>query len=814
MSTELLEPNGLAQELNSDITGERIITEGMPKLARKSAAEGMVLLKNDGVLPLEFKERVAVFGRCQIDTFYVGYGSGGDVHPPYQVSILDGLRESSHIKLNRTVQRAYEKWCFAPENLASPGTEWGKWPYFYPEMPLAEELVEAAAEESETALIVIGRAAGEDRENYLERGSYYLTEEEERMISLVTKKFEKTVLIMNCGNIIDFSFTEKYEFSAILMMWLGGMEAGSALADVLTGKENPSGKLSSTIAKEYTDYPSAANFGDPDVNVYEEDIYVGYRYFETFAKDRVLYSFGYGLSYTTFDIEPLAFKNKEDVCEFTLLVRNTGTVPGKEVIQLYLEAPQGKLGKEAKRLVAFKKTEELLPGKEQEITITVSNEVLASYDDTGKTGQPNTWVMEAGEYWFYFGVSAPSGRLAYRNAGGHDVKIPCIIHKTESACAIQEPMERIIPVKNEETAIAQRELLSPAKSVLADRILENLPEEIPFTGDKGIRFEEVCEGTATMEEFVAQLTDEELQALTRGEGGTNRPSGVAGNTGVYGGFFPALKEKGVPVLVTADGPAGIRVKRYTSLVPCGTALACTFNPVLVEALFEKIADELKRLEVDVLLSPGLNIHRNPLCGRNFEYFSEDPLLSGKMAAASVRGIQSKGASACPKHFAANNQEVRRNKNDSRVSERALREIYLRGFEICVKEGFPKSIMTSYNKINGVWSHYNYDLVTTVLRKDWGYKGMVMTDWWMQKAPSPEFPELRDNAYRVRAQVDVLMPGNDGSSDQYPQGYEPDETLLETIGKENGITRAELQRTAINVLSFAKEIQNAKKKTEE
>jgi len=813
MSTELI-INELGQELISNAEGERIITEGMPKLARKSAAEGMVLLKNNGVLPLKPMEKIAVFGRCQVDTFYVGYGSGGDVHPPYQVSILDGLKESSKIKLNKTVYRAYESWCREPQNVAGPGTEWGNWPYFYPEMPLEEDFVSTAAAESETAIVIIGRAAGEDRENFLDRGSYYLTEEEERMISLVTEKFEKTVLVMNCGNIIDFSFTEKYEFSAILMMWLGGMECGSALADVLTGKENPSGKLAATIAKEYTDYPSAKNFGGLDENIYEEDIYVGYRYFETFAKERVMYSFGYGLSYTTFDIEPVSFKNREDVCEFTLLVRNTGGVPGKEVIQLYLEAPQGSLGKEEKRLVAFKKTEELLPGKEQEITISVSVEALASYDDTGKTGHPHTWVMEAGEYWFYFGVSAPSGRLAFRNAGGHDVKFPYIIKDAEEVCAVREPMERLIPIRNGEITTKGKERVEVSKFSLAERILNNLPKEIPVTGDQGIHFADVCEGKQTLEAFVAQLSDEELQALTRGEGGTDRPSGVAGNTGVFAGFFPSLQEKGVPVLVTTDGPAGLRVKKFTSLLPCGTALACTFHPELVEALFEKVADELERHAVDVFLAPGLNIQRNPLCGRNFEYFSEDPLVSGKMAAAAVRGIQAKGAAACPKHFAANNQEVRRNKNNSRVSERALREIYLKGFEICVKEGQPKTIMTSYNKINGVWSHYNYDLVTTVLRKDWGYEGMVMTDWWMQKSESPEFPKLRDNAYRVRAQVDVLMPGNDGSAEQYPKDYVPDETLLETLGEEDGITRAELQRTALNVLKFAMDIVNSKQSKEE
>jgi beta-glucosidase len=238
-------------------------------------------------------------------------------------------------------------------------------------------------------------------------------------------------------------------------------------------------------------------------------------------------------------------------------------------------------------------------------------------------------------------------------------------------------------------------------------------------------------------------------------------------------------------------------------MPCGTAIACTWNTELVEQLFGCIAKELERFSVDVLLSPGLNIHRNPLCGRNFEYFSEDPYVSGKMAAAAVRGIQSRGASACPKHFACNNQEVNRHRNDSRVSGRALREIYMRGFEICVKEAQPKNIMTSYNLVNGVWSHYNFDFAKMVLRKEWKYEGVIITDWWMQSSVSPEFPKLRDNAYRVRACVDVLMPGSkNGSKDAE---YVSDGTLLETLGEPEGITRAELQQTAIDVLKFAAEI---------
>ena len=258
-----------------------------------------------------------------------------------------------------------------------------------------------------------------------------------------------------------------------------------------------------------------------------------------------------------------------------------------------------------------------------------------------------------------------------------------------------------------------------------------------------------------------------------------------------------LEERGIPALTTSDGPAGVRINAYTSLLPCGTALASTWDLELVEQLYELLGKEMEYHNTHILLGPGMNIHRNPLFGRNFEYFSEDPLLSGKMATAFVRGIQKNpGRGACPKHFAGNNQEVCRCKNDSRISERALREIYLKGFEIMIKESNPKTIMTSYNKINGVWSHYNYDLATVVLRQEWGYENLVITDWWMQKSHSPEFPELEDDAYRVRAQVDVLMPGN---QDKNAKGYISNGTLLPTLGKEEGITKAELQRTAKNVL---------------
>jgi beta-glucosidase len=351
----------------------------------------------------------------------------------------------------------------------------------------------------------------------------------------------------------------------------------------------------------------------------------------------------------------------------------------------------------------------------------------------------------------------------------------------------------------DDAVIEQCEPFCSDSSALKERILNRLPSAMPSPTMTGLKLQDVTSGRCSLEEFISGLSDEELEALTRGHGMMSSPLGTDGNAGVFGGILDSLREKGVPPITTADGPAGIRLKKYCALIPCGTALACTWNTDLVEKLSAKVAEDMIHYGVDVQLAPGMNIHRNPLCGRNFEYFSEDPLLSGKIGAAVVRGVQSRGKGACPKHFACNNQETNRNRNDSRVSERALREIYLRNFEIVVKEAKPLCVMTSYNKINGVWSHYNYDLVTTVLRGEWGYDGCVITDWWMQRSRSPEFPALRDNAYRVRAQVDVLMPGNVGHS---PKENKPEKSIRNCLEKPDGLTRAELQRTAANVLRLA------------
>ncbi len=787
--------SGVMQEENT-AAGKAVVFEGMPAAALEASEESIVLLKNkDNVLPIRDNDVVAVFGRCQLDYFYVGYGSGGDVHAPYQINLIDGLKNAG-VNVCSPLLKVYEDWC--RKNPVDHGY-WGHWPMCYPEMQLSDDIVSDASKSSNTALVVLGRAAGEDRENKLEKGSYYLTDIEVDMLDLVTARFDRVVVVMNCGNIIDMSWMEKYgdKISAVVYAWQCGMESGNALANVLAGVVNPSGKLPCTIAKRYRDYPSSADFGGMDYNNYTEDIFVGYRYFETFCKNKVIYPFGYGLSYTDFEITPVSFEQNDEVFTAKVNVKNVGQLSGKEVVQLYVCAPQGRLSKAARSLVAFAKTKELAPSESEDIIIQFNLYDIASFDDTEKMDGKFAYIIEKGEYIFYIGNSVRTDIVA-----GRVQLADMVIEKLDEICAVKNGFERITLKEEKGKAIPVKESIAPSKPYLKERILKNLPDEIGFKGDRGYKLCDVASGKITLDTFISQLDSKELEALTRGQGMMNSKFGVVGNAGAFGGIIPSLRDKGIKAVITTDGPAGIRIKKYTSLIPCGTALAATFNCDLVSELTSVIGAEMIKHASDVLLAPGMNIQRNVLCGRNFEYFSEDPVLSGKMGGAYVRGIQSNGVSACPKHFACNNQEVRRTKNDSRVSQRALREIYLKGFEICIKESNPLNIMTSYNKINGVWSHYNYDLVTTVLRNEWGYKGNVMTDWWMQKSASPEFPNMKDNAYRVRAQVDVLMPGGK----QTAKKYKSDGTLLATLGKADGITRAELERTARNVLNLVIKLQ--------
>ena len=769
----------MAQEQNHH-NPVKTITPGMPHLLRRVAAAGAVLLENR-VLPLGRETTVSLFGRVQQDYFYTGYGSGGDVNYPYAISLLQGLRECEDLSVNENLAAVYESWI--REHPADHGV-WGMWPRSHPEMPVTEELVQKAALESDQAVIVLGRSSGEDRENQLEPGSYYLTEEEKLLLKTVTAQFPDAVLLLNIGALIDFSFLKDYNFGAVMILWQGGMESGYAAADLLCGKAYPQGRLTDTIAANYSDYPSASHFGEKDRNEYFEDIYVGYRWFETFRKDAVLYPFGCGLSYTSFDIQI----EQVSSLSFRAVVTNTGSCAGRETVMLFAEKPCGLLGNPVRELVAFGKTGELAPGERESILLTVTRYQLASYDDSGRTGHKSCYVLQSGTYRFYCGKNVRDAEPAgsFLAAGTR------VLKQHTQACP---PSERFFHVANRDGEAVRRKA-AVSETDLKKRILSQLPKSLPLTGDQGITLKDVKEGRADLDAFTAQLDLTELEAISRGGYIMGNPLGAKGNAGIFGGVTESLRKKGVPPVVTSDGPSGIRLYDSCSLVPIGTLLACTFDTALVEQLYAAVAGEMLERRSDVLLAPGMNIHRNVLCGRNFEYFSEDPYLTGRIAAAVVKGVQSRGVAACPKHFACNNQETNRNHTDSVLTERALREIYLKGFEICVKLAKPKTLMTSYNKINGIWGHYHYDLVKTILRDEWGYEGMVMTDWWMQYAPSPEFPELTGNAYRIRSRVDVLMPGSRSFPDRRKK---PDGTLLATYGKPGGITLGEMQETAKHVL---------------
>ncbi len=773
-------------------------------IARQSAVEGIVMLKNeDNVLPIKAGAPISVFGRCQVDTFTCGYGSGSAPKAPYtRVSILDGIEKNPTIQYNKELAAIYEKWC--EENPASGGS-WGNWPYYHPEMPVTDALIAQAREKSATAVVVIGRAAGEDRECKLEAGSYYLTQAEKDLLAKVNAKFEDVVILLNVGNIMDMAWLDDYtNIKSVMYVWQGGLDTGNAVADVLSGDISPSGKLSSTIAKTYNDYPSSKNFGGRAFNNYVEDVYVGYRYFESFAKDRVAYPFGFGLSYTDFQIEPSVTYDSKDIT-VTAKVTNTGsTYSGKEVVQVYYAAPQGVLGKPARALAGYAKTNEIAPGESQTVTVSFPIDNMASYDDSGKSGHKSAWVLEAGDYGIYVGNSV----RAAEKAGDYTLPELKVVEQLEEASAAEQSFQRMV---NDGSGTPKYEDVPLAENNLAERVLADLPEAVALTGDQGIKLIDVYNGTKTMDEFIAQLTPVELEAILRGD--YNKGSQLAIRktaASVFGGTIQSLRDKGIPPISTHDGPSGPHYEHSATNLPIGTMLACTWNDPLVEKLYHLVGLEMADSEADALLAPGMNIHRDPLCGRNFEYFSEDPLLTGQMGADATIGLQNAGVSSTPKHFALNNQEVNRRSNDSRCSERAQREIYLRSFEICVKSSKPYNLMASYNLINGEWSHYNYDMATTILRKDWGFEGVLMTDWWLQRGKSDLLGGVEDNAYRIRAQVDVNMPG------EGPNGSGAnDQSLLTSYNKwveagspagtlNAGITLGEMQRSARNVLNYVME----------
>ena len=771
--------------------------EGFAKKSREAAAEGIVLLRNeDNVLPFTKEDKISVFGRPQIEYYRSGTGSGGAVQVEYATNILDGFK-NSHLNINEDLVKDYQEW-LKDHPFDNGGGGWACEPWFQKDMDITVPYAKEQAAKSNKAVYIVGRTAGEDKDNYNGAGSYLLTDEEISNIKNITEAFEDVVVVLNTSNIIDMKWMNDSQFNghikSVAYVWSGGMEGGNAVVDALSGCVTPSGKLPDTIAFNLEDYPSDENFGNPLTNLYKEDIYVGYRYFETFAPEKVMFEFGYGLSYTTFDIETVSVKEEDGKIKLQVKVTNTGdTYSGKEVVQAYYSAPQGNLGKPVKELCAYAKTENLAPKASQVVELEVAIKDMASYDDSGVTGHKSCYVLEAGDYNIFVGNSVRNVEKVYT----HSIEqLEVVEQLSEVCCPNDENLTILKPGKMKADGTFEKEYVPSQKPTvdMAKRIEDNLPKTMEITGDKGISLQEVQEGKNTLEEFVAQLSVEELAQIVRGEGMSN-PRVTQGTASAFGGISDALFNYGIPAACCADGPSGVRYDGKATQLPIGTALAASWNAPLVRELYTMEGEELRANQVDTLLGPGVNIHRHPLNGRNFEYYSEDPYLSGTMSVASTGGIKDGGAWGTIKHFALNGQESHRFKIDAVCSERTIREIYLKSFEMAVKEKTVMTLMTSYNPVNGHWAASNYDLCTTVLRGEWGYEGLVMTDWWAKMNDVVEGGEEsnQDTRNMIRSQNDVYMVVNNNGAEVNSNNDNTEQSV-----KDGTLTVGELQRAAINI----------------
>ena len=766
------------------------------ELSRRAAREGMVLLKNEeNVLPLPPGSRVALFGKGTID-YVKGGGGSGDVTVPYIRNIYDGFAETigEESVFPGTVR-------FYREYVAARYAE-GWVPGMVAEPPVPEKLRQEARAFADTAVVSFSRFSGEgwDRKHpkakitrkepvtgdavsmsdaLFERGDFYLSDAERSMLEQVCKTFRRTIVVLNTGGMMESAcFRDDPRIQGLLLAGQGGMEGGCAEAELLTGLCSPSGKLTDTWARELDDYPGCADFYESDEYVhYTEDVFVGYRYFETIpgAAEKVVYPFGYGLSYTRFSLTRPQMCFGEDEAEARVLVTNEGDCPGREVVQVYYSAPAGKISKPKRELAGYRKTGMLRPGESELVIIRFPISRMASYDDLGKVAR-SAWVLEAGEYCFHIGTSVrdtvtaaetwtiPENRVTEQLTPR---MVPTCLEKRLLADGSYESLPTA-PCNDFNATVLPPMDHGELHATPEVRAVPRIPN---FGRGLSMKLQDVAEGKTSLKEFVAALPAEDLAALLGGQ-----PNLGLANTFGYGNN-PVY---GIPNIMTADGPAGIRFRPElgvtTTAFPCATLLGSSWDPQITREVGAAAALEAKENNIMVWLAPGVNIHRNPLCGRNFEYFSEDPLLAGKQAAAMVQGIQSRHIAATPKHFALNNKETNRRNCDSRVSERAIREIYLKQFEIIVKESRPWSLMSSYNIVNGHRASENRDLLTGILREEWGFDGMVTTDWWT----------FGEHYKEVAAGNDMKMA----------TGF-PDR-LLQAVEK-GALTREEMEKAGENIL---------------
>ena len=704
-------------------------------LVKKAATEGTVLLKNDGTLPLSKSDRVCLFGRGVGDFLFGGGGSGSMVSRD-RVDLAAALLARKDLHVFRPLVDFYrealakeekEKEGLSPEEV----TAWIR-ANLRRTPALPAKLYKDAVSFGNTAVFILVRYSSESRDRSGEAGDFSLFPEEKALLDDLCRDYEKVVVVLNvCGMVSTAEYAENEKVGAVLYSLYGGHKAGESLADLLFGDAYPSGHLQDTLARSIDDYPTTATFREsPDFVNYEEDIFVGYRYFETFCPEKAVYPFGFGLSYTTFAVKKASAVREKNSVKVAVTVTNTGVFPGREVVQLYLSAPQGKLGKAKKVLAAFAKTRELMPEEEQTLSLSFDLRSLASFDDLGKVAK-SAFVLEKGEYKVEMGVN---------------------VRDTETVLAFRLPKDEVVRRCHPYMAP-----VALKRRLLADGSYEKLPKEAPLphpvkrhplrdpAPEKVLTLANALKD-GRLDAYLRQFSDDELGELLIGHPPVN-----VSFTGCIG-MIHARGDKRVPAYIpTADGPAGFRARPnrgvFATHIPCANLIAQTWDLPLARRLGRMAALEVKENNVGIWLAPALNIHRSPLCGRNFEYYSEDPLISGLFAAATVKGVQGERVVATVKHYLANNKEENRRESDSRISQRALREIYLKGFEIVVKKAAPAALMTSYNLVNGVRSSANWESINGVLRGEWGYKGLVMTDWWAHSTAAEE----------ILAGSDVKMP---------------------------------------------------------
>lgn len=725
---------------------------------RRLAGECMVILENDGVLPLQAgTKKIALFGTGARHTIKGGTGSG-DVNVRENISIAQGLERAGF-------KFVTEGWLDQYDRLYADAQE--------AEQP---EITEADVKEADAAIYVISRNSGEGKDRRAEKGDYYLSDRELQNIRFMTEHYKNCIVLLNVGGVIDLTALKAIEgVQAIMLVGQTGNMGGYAVADVLTAKTIPSGKLTDTWARSYEDYPSSATFSHRDGNLddeyYSDGIYVGYRYFDTFGV-MPLYCFGYGKSYTEFEIKTMNVTADEKQVQVEVEVTNIGDkYPGKEVVQVYYSAPDGIMEKPTQELAGFAKTKLLVPGEKDVVTITFATTDMASFD-----AYDAAWVMEEGEYTIRVGNSSRNTEAVAVIDLDEQVTTLQLKRLMRDTIAVRE-LHHMIPIFDIEfdfgvPAIPFRIMLQAENfkkelveyEVMRRTLMDKRKDEV-------LTLEDVKAGNATLDELTAQLTVEEMAELCVG---TERRNG--------------------------DGPAGLRLETPCTAIPIATTLAQSWDMDLIHRMGELVGEEMKQLHVDLWLAPGMNIHRNPLCGRNFECYSEDPVLTGLCAAAETKGVQShEGRGATIKHFAGNNQEDNRMLTNVHISERALREIYLKGFEIAVKTAQPYAIMTSYNLINGVHSANNYDMLQNIARDEWGFEGLVMTDWYTSQDTTEMGMVSPSGKYSHSSSVQCIKAGNDL---QMPGCQQNVDDIVEAVNEGKEITKADLQHCAKHILSVA------------